>query len=172
MNRLRIWYIHYGDNWIRGSEQSLLDVLTLLDRSRFEPVVWCNQPAFRDRVRELGVEPLHYTFDPIFNWKFDPHRLPSYLAMVGKARRYMSHAKVDLIHCHSGAPAQWLGPAARLAGKPFVVDLQCPYSRRERYALGLHLAPAVAGCARAVLSGLLEDGYDPTCAITIHNGVD
>ncbi|MDG2670917.1 glycosyl transferase, partial [Vibrio parahaemolyticus] len=36
----RILYVHYGDNWIRGSEVVLLDLILGIDRDKFEPIVW------------------------------------------------------------------------------------------------------------------------------------
>jgi glycosyltransferase involved in cell wall biosynthesis len=126
----------------------------------------------RDRLREIGIEALLYDFAPVFDWKFDPHRLFGYFAMVRRARRFIATNRIDMIHCNSGAPTQWIGPAARRSRVPFIVHLHCPYSRRERYTLGLHLAPAVVGCSRSVLDGLLHDGYAPSAALTIHNGID
>ncbi|MGL6500473.1 hypothetical protein ACSZOJ_19715 [Aeromonas dhakensis] len=37
MSATPILLVHYGENWIRGSERCLLDLLAHLDRSRFAP---------------------------------------------------------------------------------------------------------------------------------------
>ena len=33
---------HYGNNWIRGSERCLLDLIANIDRKKFRIVLWCN----------------------------------------------------------------------------------------------------------------------------------
>ena len=40
-----ILFAHDGEDWIRGSERCLLDLVARLDRDRFHPVVWCNAPT-------------------------------------------------------------------------------------------------------------------------------
>ena len=50
-----VLFVHYGDEWFRGSEQLLLDLLTNLDPSRVQPFVWCNGAAMETAARAAGI---------------------------------------------------------------------------------------------------------------------
>ncbi|HJU65024.1 MAG TPA: hypothetical protein VJ596_05070, partial [Gemmatimonadaceae bacterium] len=72
-----VLFTHFGEEWIRGSERCLLDLLTHIDRRQFAPIVWCNAEKLAEEVRKLGL-PVHLgTFHLLLDWtppRFDvPH---------------------------------------------------------------------------------------------------
>src|SRR5262245_25668642 len=121
----RILFVHYGDDWIRGSEQCLIDLLASLDRTRFAPVVWCNSGVLRHELALRGVDVRSYSFDLLFNWNNDIARLGPYLRLIRQAKRLLREAAIDLVHCNSGAPAQWMIPACRARRIPMLSHLHC-----------------------------------------------
>ena len=64
-----VLFTHYGDNWIRGSERFLLDLLSHLDSSRFRPIVWCNSEIMANEVRHLDVPLIQSEFPLLFGWQ-------------------------------------------------------------------------------------------------------
>lgn len=49
-------FIHYGGDWLRGSEISLFKILKGLDREMFAPFLICNREPFAQEVRKTGVQ--------------------------------------------------------------------------------------------------------------------
>ena len=166
-----VLFVHYGDNWIRGSERVLLDMIGALDRSRYRPVLWCNSPLLADAARALGASCTVDDFSVMAAY------LPSrgfgrWRQQVRRARELMRSESIALVHVNSGAPVQWMLPAARLEGVPLVAHIHIGYNRRERHVLLLHQPDALVGCAQATLRELLADGVDPARCTVIPNGID
>jgi len=167
-----ILYVHFGENWIRGSERALLDLLANLDRSRFLPHVWTNCEPLALAVSGLGltcrVEPFPLLLD------HEPPRwdFVSYARLIRSGVRLVREHGIGLLHANSGAPTQWLVPVARRTRLPLVAHLHAPYDLRERCAFLLHQASCVVGVSAAILRDLIEDGVPPERTRVIYNGVD
>jgi len=162
-----ILYVHHaGRNWVRGATRCLLDLLSHMDRSRFEPVVWCNQPVIRDAVRELGVT-VHAARDwgPFHPLRPDRRWIRETLDLI------RSHG-IRLIHADEFTQASILVPAARFARVPLLVQLHQVPTPDERLWSLLHQVDLTVGTSRACLTGLLADGYPASRALVVYNGVD
>ena len=157
-----ILFTHYGEDWIRGSERCLLDLLAHLDPGRFRPVVWCNAPSLEREVARLGL-PVHRSrFSILFNWERPRWDLRGYLHQVAEGRRLVRHYGIRVLHCNGGAPAQWLVPVGCFEHRPVLVHLHAPYVERDRFLLLLHQATLAVGVTQGCLQGLLMDGMPPT----------
>lgn len=168
----RILYVHYGNDWIRGSERCLLDLLMHLDRQHFYPVVWCNSPVMADAVSALGVEVVMDDFYFLLGWEAPRFDVLSYGQLVIKCWGFVRRFDIDVIHVNSGGPCQWVVPVARLIRVPVVAHLHARYGLRERCSLGLHQVSLAVGVSAAVVQGLLDDGMPIERTQVIHNGVD
>ncbi|MBX9698834.1 MAG: glycosyltransferase, partial [Acetobacteraceae bacterium] len=169
---LPVLFTHFGENWIRGSEQVLLDLLAHLDRDRIAPVVWCNADAMAEACRALGVPTHQSRFEFYFDYgspRFAPRR---YLGLVRQGRRLVREHGIRVLHANSAAPTQWLVPVAALTGRPLLTHLHIDYLRRSRYALLLHLADRIIGVSRQVVGDFLADGMAPERLGVIYNGID
>jgi glycosyltransferase involved in cell wall biosynthesis len=163
---------HYGEDWIRGSERCLLDLLTYLDRERFSPVVWCNAPALAREVRALDV-PVHESrFTILGHWSAPRWDLANYRRLVRTGLDIVRQRGIRLLHSNNGAPNQWLLPMARTARVPLLAHLHVVYQRRDRFTLGLHQATLAVGVSQGCLDGLLADGMPARRVQVIYNGVD
>lgn len=169
---LPVLFAHFGEDWIRGSEQVLLDLLATLDRGRIAPVVWCNADAMAAACRRLGV-PTHQSRFAFYLDYNSPRFSPShYAGLVRQGLRLLRDHGIAVIHANSAAPAQWLVPVARLGHRPLLVHLHINYLRRSRYALLLHMAEMIVGVSRQAAEDLLADGMAPDRVRLIHNGLD
>jgi glycosyltransferase involved in cell wall biosynthesis len=167
-----ILFTHFGEEWIRGSERCLLDLLVHLDRTRFRPVAWCNAEALAAELRRIDV-PVHVSpFTILAHWEPPRWAFGSYLRQVRQGLAIVREHGIRLLHANSGAPNQWLLPVARTAGLPLLAHLHVPYVARDRMSLLLHHATLAVGVTAGCLEGLLEDGMSPARTRTIYNGVD
>ncbi|MBY0336076.1 MAG: glycosyltransferase family 4 protein [Acetobacteraceae bacterium] len=169
---MTVLFVHYGEDWLRGSEILLLDLMRNLDPGRVRPVVWCNAPAMERACREAGlpVERDDFVF-------YLDHGSPApdpwrWAKLVAKGRNLIRRHGAAVVHANSAAPAQWMVPAARLARRPLLLHLHIAYLRRGRYVLLQHQADLAVGVSGQVLEGLRADGMDPARLRVIPNGID
>jgi L-malate glycosyltransferase len=167
-----ILYTHYGDNWIRGSERCLLDLLTHLDRSRFRPVLWTNNDSLVEAVAKLDVPVYLDDFNVLFGWRRPRLSVRSFRAQVRQGRALVRRFGVRLLHANSAAPTQWLVPVGRSEQIPVLTHLHAPYIARDRFTLGLHLATMAVGVTEGCVADLVADGMPRERTRTIYNAVD
>lgn len=162
-----ILFVHHaGINWIRGSTRCLLDLLTHIDRTRFAPVVLCNQPSILDAVRRLDV-PAHEAR----NW-LSPHPFRPDWPWLADVRALIARHRIRLIHSDEFTQASVLVPAARRARIPLLSQLHQVPTPDERLWSLLHQVDLAVGTTRACVTGLLADGFPADRATVIYNGVD
>jgi len=167
-----ILFTHYGEEWIRGSERCLLDLLTHLDRNRFRPILWCNAEMLAAEVRKLDI-PVEVTpFTILFHWVPPRFAFRRYLSQVRKGRELVRRHGIRLLHSNSAAPTQWLFPVARSARIPLVTHIHARYFEWDRFTLGLHQTTLAVGVTHGCIEGLIADGFPGSRTTTIYNGVD
>jgi glycosyltransferase involved in cell wall biosynthesis len=167
-----ILFVHYGVDWIRGSELGLLDLLGGLDRSRFSPVLWCNGSMLADAARRLDVPVVTSRFEILFGWDAPRFDFARYFALVLEGSRLIRRHGVKLVHTSSGAPNQWLLPVTRTLRIPLVTHVQGVYVRRDRLSMGITQASRVVAITQAVRRTILEDGVPGSRTRVIHYGLD
>lgn len=158
--------VHFGRDWIRGSERCLLDLVAGLDRSRFNPVVWCTSAVLRREAGSLGAQafPLRLVDEGRPWWK--PDR-----ALVAQATELMRRHDIRLVHANDLVPLPGLLWAARRATVPMLAHIHLNTTRMERIWSGVHQASLVVGVSRSALSGLAEDGMPQDSMRVVYNGI-
>jgi len=169
---IRILFTHYGDNWIRGSERCLLDLLQHLDKAQFMPVLWCNQQIVVDAAQKLGIEVYHSNFPLLFGWQAPRFDFPAFFGLVKQAVKLIDKHQIKLIHANSAAPCQWLNFAARQCHIPLICHLHSIYQLRDRLTLGLYQVSMAVGVSSYVLSELQKDNMPDSRTCVIANGID
>jgi glycosyltransferase involved in cell wall biosynthesis len=165
-------FVHYGENWIRGSERCLLDLIRHLDPARYRAVLWCNSPAMARAAENLPVTVHHSDFPLLLGWNSPRFDLFAFLRLVREGIRLVKQHQVALIHANSGAPNQWLNLVARACRLPMVTHLHARYPLRDRLTLGLHHSAMVVGVSQPVVEQLWRDGYPRERTRVIPNGID
>jgi glycosyltransferase involved in cell wall biosynthesis len=168
---LSILFTHYGEPWIRGSEQVLIDLTTSLDRSRFNPVIWCNEAPLADIVEKAGLTVYRQDFTSFFNYGSPRFNASRYLSFVAEGLKIVKTHRVGLLHSNGAAPHQWLVPVSLRARLPLLAHLHTNYLRRERFASLLHQATAIVGVSQSVARDFLTDGVPENRVKVIHNGI-
>lgn len=172
MSAIPILLVHYGEDWIRGSERCLLDLLAHLDRSRFAPLLWCNSQRLADEAARLGVNTVVEPFTLLLGWQAPRFDLAAHRALCQRARALIGEHGVTLVHANSAAPCQWLAGVCREMAVPLVCHLHARYQPRDRFTLRVHEANVLIGVSQPVLTAWREDGCEHARLIHIPNGVD
>jgi len=167
-----ILFVHYGHDWIRGSERCLLDLLEHLDRDRFRPILWCNGQTLAGEARKLDVPVVVDRFSILLGYDAPRVDLTHYARLLSRAGRLIREHDVRILHANGVAPTQWLFPVARRLALPLLTHVHAPYNTRDRITLGLHHTSLAVGVTQGCLDDLLTDGFPPERTVTIHNGVD
>jgi glycosyltransferase involved in cell wall biosynthesis len=165
-------FTHYGEEWIRGSETLLLDLLRYVDRSQFTPVIWCNGKEMHKAVVEAGYPAYRSEFEYYGMQGSPPFNLRNYKRLVSEGIQIVRKHGIRLIHSNSGAPTQWLLPVARGEQLPLVTHLHIDYQLRSRYLLGLHQATRIVGVSADVVADFRDDGVPEERLAVIYNGID
>ncbi len=169
---LNVLFVHYGDQWVRGSEQLLLDLLKNLDPARVRPVVWCNGIAMAEAVRNCGIPVYRSDFAYYFDAGSPGFQPRSYLSLVREGIQLVRQHDIQVLHANSAAPNQWLLPVARWTRRPLLAHLHIDYLRRSRFACLLHQATLVVGVSKQVIGDFIRDGMQPDRTQVIYNGID
>jgi glycosyltransferase involved in cell wall biosynthesis len=168
---VKVLYVHWGDEWIRGSERVLLEILSRAKAYDITPIVWTNVKLVSAACRDLSVPTFQDDFSIYFDYgspRFSPRR---YWRMVRRAIDLARCTGAELIHCNSAAPTQWCLPVSWFLKLPLLVHLHAPYLRRSRAVTGIALADHIVGVSNAILSGCRSDGVVSKRLQVILNGI-
>ena len=169
---MNVLFVHFGDNWIAGSEVALLEMLRDLSTKGIRPSLWCNMEAMETAAQAIGIPVFRDEFAYYFDYASPSFSPCAYVSLIRKAGRLIAQTHAELVHCNSAAPTQWMVPACWRKQVPLLVNLHSPYLRRSRYVLGLHLADHIVAVASAVAAPLLTDGMEAERVSVVHNGFD
>lgn len=167
-----ILFTHYGDNWIRGSERCLLDLLSHLDKTKFTAILWCNQKMMEQEAKKLGIKVYRSDFSLLFGWSAPKANIAAFFTLRKQALSLIDKYQIQLIHANSAAPCQWLNFAARQRNLPLICHLHSIYQLRDRLTLGLYQVSMAVGVSHYVLSDLHKDNMPHTRTCVIANGID
>lgn len=167
-----ILFVHYGINWIRGSEKCLYDLIREIDREKFRPVLWTNNSKLADKVSAMGVRVYQNPFNILLGWETPRFAFFSWLKQMKLALDIIKNESVDLIHSNNAAPCQWLAVPARLKRIPLILHLHSPYLFRDRTSLMTYAADKLIGVSHAVLKNYEKDGFPANRMQIIYNGID
>ena len=166
-----ILFTHYGEEWIRGSERCLLDLLTHINRNKYRPVVWCNSPIMAHEVRRLKVPVIQFDL-PLSVKQHQNFSINAIYHLFKQGLQLVDKHRVKLIHANSGLPNRWLNLVARARHTPLLVHLHSHYPLHERITHGLHHVAMTVGPGQSVINQLLQDGISNKQCRIITNGID
>ena len=168
----KILFVHYGDDWIRGSEKCLLDLIKYMEHHHYACYVWTNSRELSKQLELMNVPNQLNHFPLLLGWKPPKYNVSGWLGLIKHGCEIIEREKIDLVHINSGASCQWMLAAARMKKVPVVTQLHCPYPARDRLTLGLHLSPHIISVSQYVAEFMTKDGYPNEKISVIHNGID
>jgi len=168
----RVLYVHYGDNWIRGSEIVLLDLLKSAKENNYHPILWCNSKVLRSRALELGIEVIIDNFVCLGYWTLPRWNFRQFFRLLIKAKKIIKEYKIALVHCNNGAPCQWMVPICKFSGTPILLHLHARYMYRDRLTLLFHGVDHIIGVSQSVIKLFKQDEFRNQSVGVIYNGVE
>ena len=165
--------VHYGKHeWIRGSERCLLDLIGNLDRTRFEPILWCDTQKLQDEAMRLGIHVYRDRFTILGDWEKPRFNINNTRYLVTQAEQIIQQHDIKLIHCNSAAPCQWMITAANRQSIPLVCHLHAPYPFSERLRLRAHHADEIICVNEPIRAQYLAMHYPQAHCHVVANGID
>lgn len=161
---ITIVFAHEGRDWIRGSEQCLLDLVARLDRSRFRSVVLCDAPTLAREAERRGA-----TAVLIDDWGSGPV-CPT--PVRRRTAALLREHGASLVHANMPGVLPAVVPAARGLRLPVVAHVHIPLTDTERLHSLIHQVDAAVGVAEHVVAGLRREGMAPGRVRVIPNAVD
>ena len=171
IGNVNILYVHYGENWLRGSEIVLLDQLKLAQTNDYRPILWCNSQVLANKARTLGIEVIVDSFVCLAYWTTPRWNFVAYTKQIFRAYALIKKYDISVVHCNNGAPCQWMAPVCKFTQTPLLLHLHARYMYRDRLTLLFYWADRVIGVSNAVIS-LMHDGeFEQKRLGVIYNGV-
>ncbi len=166
-----VLFVHYGEDWIRGSEIVLLDMLTSSINLGRKPILWCNSKVLAQEATKIGAKVILDRFVNIGYWTLPRWDFFQYFKILLKTKKIIKAHDIDLVHCNNGAPCQWLSLVCKLMGVPLLLHLHARYQQRDRVILLFHFADRVIGVSKAVLTIFNDYEFEPKILSVVHNGI-
>ncbi|MEF1174926.1 MULTISPECIES: glycosyltransferase [Vibrio] len=168
----KILFVHYGDNWIRGSERCLLDLVKYLDDRQYHPFIWTNNQTLSRQLDIMNIDNEVNQFPLLLGWKAPRFDAANWLNLIEYGCKIIERESIDLVHVNSAAPCQWMIAAAKIKHIPLVTQLHCSYIARDRLTLGINASPHIIAVSKHAAQSLLDDGYPKSNLSVVHNGID
>jgi len=170
--KTKILYVHYGENWIRGSEVVLLDLLKSAQENNYAPVLWCNSDLLAKKATALGVEVIKDKFVCLGYWTLPRWNFLQFFKLLLKAKEIIKAYNISLVHCNNGAPCQWMVPICKFSGTPLLLHLHARYMYRDRLTLLFHGADSIIGVSQSVTNIFKHNEFSNQQVEVIYNGID
>jgi glycosyltransferase involved in cell wall biosynthesis len=160
-----IVFAHKGHDWIRGSEQCLLDLVSGLDRSSFRLLVLTNGRTLAAEVERRDVEAVlirHWSGGALTN-----------LATHHRLARLLREREAALVHANMAVTLPLVIPTARRLGIPVLTHLHTPFdSLRERHRALVRDSTLAVGVAEHVVAPLRAGMFSPSRVRVVANAVN
>jgi glycosyltransferase involved in cell wall biosynthesis len=165
LTRPLVAFAHKGQDWIRGSEQCLLDLVSGVDRSLFRLLVLTNGRTLANEVEKRGVEAViikHWSGGALLN---APSRL--------RVTRLLRERSASVVHANMAVTLPLVVPAARRLGIPVLTHLHTPFtSLSERHAALVRQTALTVGVAEHVVAPLRAGMFTPARVRVVDNAVN
>ncbi len=159
-----IAFAHQGRDWIRGSEQCLLDLVAGLDPERFRSVVLCDAPTLAREAERRGA-----TAVLVDGWGSGPICAAP---IRERTTALLREHGASLVHANMTMVLPAVVPAARALRLPVVAHLHLAMTAADRLHSLLHQVDTAVGVAEHVVAALPGEGMAPARVRVIPNAVD
>jgi len=167
-----ILFINYGENWIRGQELCLINLLRNIDRTKYNPIAICNAFELKNELSQSGIDTYLTKIPEIsFEGKNSRFEIFSYISAFFYFRAVIKKHRIDLIFSNSGLPSQLGYPLARLFSIPLVTHIHAPYTKRYAWMWFFKFADRVIFVSD-MTKKFMEKKVSFKNTVMIHNGVD
>ncbi len=166
-----ILFVHYGDNWIRGSEVVLLDMLAAQIAHGRKPILWCNSQILATEAEKIGAQVIVDRFVCLGYWTSPKWDFCQFTRLLSKARKILTSENIDIVHCNNGGPCQWISLVCKFVKVKLILHLHARYQQRDRLTLLFHFADRIIGVSQSVVDIFQVNEYQKQRLALVHNGI-
>lgn len=167
-----ILFINYGENWIRGQELCLINLLKNIDTSKYTPTAICNSLLLEKELGRLGITTYLVNIPQIsYEGKYSKFELLACVRTFLFFRSVIRKHRIDLIYSNAGLPSQLGYPLAKLHSIPLVTHIHSPYTKRYAWMWLFKFADRVIFVSN-ITRQYMEKKVTFKSSVMIHNGVD
>ena len=170
--KISILYVHFGENWIRGSEVVLLDILKSAKDHGHKPVLWCNSKILASKAEALEIDVIVDNFVCLGYWTKPKWDVLQFFWILIKAKKLLRKYKISLVHCNNGAPCQWMTPICKLTATKVLLHLHAKYLYRDRLTLLFRSADSIVGVSQSVIESFKQGEFKKQQVSVIYNGIE
>lgn len=167
MSRFKILYLHETSR-LAGAENSLLNLITKMDRTRFIPLFICpDKGPFVDELTKLGARVTLIEFARLKSlWGIYP--------TLRKIRRLIQKENINLIHSNSPRTNFYAAMAGKLEKIPVVWHERCLITNEliDPDSVFLFLPDRIVCNSKAIANRFIKKGKLLQKVVVILNGVD
>ena len=167
----RVLYVHFGDNWLRGSEIVLLDVMSSAQQQGYQPVLWCNSQVLADQAVLLGIEAVYQPMVCLGYWLEPRWQVGTFINQLLMTSKLIKKHNIALVHCNNGAPCQWLSVVCKWLKVPLVLHLHARYQYFDRLALVFAGADHTVGVSQSVTQVFSRTEPNQQAMSVVYNGI-
>jgi glycosyltransferase involved in cell wall biosynthesis len=157
---------------VGGTERQVVNLVSMLDRSRFEPAFGCIRRwgHFLNAIEQQKIPVVEYPISKLY--------MPSTFRQQLRLAQDMRQDGIQIFHSYNFYANVFAVPAARMAGVPVVIasirdtGLGITPGKLRLHNMVCRLADCVLVNAEAVRQWLIGLGYRPEKIRVIHNGLD
>lgn len=166
-------FLHSGGTAMRGSEISLLKILSGIDRQRFGLFVICDQLMYKQAVEAAGIEACCTEIPEIMvDGSYLRLQLASFFRTVYFLVDFIRRNDIRLIYCNNGLPSQVGYYAAKLTGLPIISHIRSPYNLRYILLYRMNRVTARVFVSRAIMEEFCKKKEPEGYSTVIYNCVD
>jgi glycosyltransferase involved in cell wall biosynthesis len=158
-------FAHKGHDWIRGSEQCLLDLVSGLDRRDFRMLLLTNGRTLAAEVERRGVEAVlvkHWSGGALMN-----------ALTHQRVTRLLRDREASLVHANMAVTLPLVIPAARRLGIPVLTHLHVPFSSLgARHGALVRQSTLTVGVADHVVAPLRDEPVAAARVRVVGNAVN
>ncbi len=162
-----ILYVNSWSSAHGGSATSLLDIVSRLDRVRFDPVVVCPEPGdLPQRLAEINVPVVIHPLS-----RLTKREVWAFMTEVAWYTRLLRARRIALVHGNTSASRRSVVQAAAWCRVPYVQHVRNPV-KGARSQFGYRVASRIVTNSNAVAAELRADTLFAHKTVTIYNAVD
>jgi len=169
----KVLFLHSGGDWIRGSENALVNLLRGIDRRKIMPALCTGNEKLESVARAENIETI---FCPMPEVMIDGlHVRLQFLRYAKLFRRLIAYVKqneIGAVYCNGGSTCQLGYYVGKAAGIPVICHVHSPYNRRYILLYRIHRADRVIFVSSAIRNGHLKKQSFRARHSVVHNGVD
>jgi glycosyltransferase involved in cell wall biosynthesis len=172
-SRIPVLFVHYAKHeWIRGSERCLIDLVNNIDASRFEPIVWCDTKLLEATFTSQHITVYRDRFTILGDWEAPRFAINNTRYLCKRGRELIKLHQIQLIHCNSAAPAQWMVSVANQTRTPLVTQLHARYVFSERLRCRITSSDHIVGVSQPIIKQCQGDKGQAPHYHVVANGID